>query len=111
MFQAKYSHPVKERKEFTIESPKEKIKFKDFLKGTFKRAIAVKHQDDQDQEMSENQDDTKDEESKSNVHQPPRISCFREIKSKAPHQWLCDGRYVPRGKSLLESWGTTFLPD
>ena len=97
-FQAKYSHPVKEKKIFTIEESRQKIKFSDFMRKNFKKAEAVKNvisSDDQDQEMLENLGN--EEQMISNIHPPSRVSCL-QIQEKiqdlnvAPHKWLCDGR-------------------
>ena len=97
-FQAKYSHPVKEKKIFTIEESRQKIKFSDFMRKNFKKAEAVKQvisSDDQDQEMLENLGN--EEQMISNIHPPSRVSCL-QIQEKiqdlnvAPHKWLCDGR-------------------
>ena len=99
-FQAKYSHPVKEKKIFTIEESRPKIKFSDFMRKNFKKAEAVKHvisSDDQDQEMLENLGNAEEEKMISNIHPPSRVSCL-QIQEKiqnlnvAPHKWLCDGR-------------------
>ena len=99
-FQAKYSHPVKEKKIFTIEESRPKIKFSDFMRKNFKKAEAVKNvisSDDQDQEMLENLGNAEEEKMISNIHPPSRVSCL-QIQEKiqnlnvAPHKWLCDGR-------------------
>jgi len=100
--QAKYSHPVKEKKIFTIEESRPKIKFSDFMRKNFKKAEAVKNvisSDDQDQEMLENLGNAEEEKMISNIHPPSRVSCL-QIQEKiqnlnvAPHKWLCDGRLL-----------------
>ena len=95
-FQAKY--PVKEKKIFTIEEPKPKIKFEDFMKGTFKKAkiakLDITTAESEDQEMSETVDKAEEKvEMISNIHPPSRVSCLGlEPLDSAPHKWLCDGR-------------------
>jgi len=96
--QAKY--PVKEKKIFTIEEPKPKIKFEDFMKGTFKKAkiakLDITTAESEDQEMSETVDKAEEKvEMISNIHPPSRVSCLGlEPLDSAPHKWLCDGRLL-----------------